>query len=282
MSLPAVWVRPIAVLLLTLTPALARAQGGPPLLTDDPDTPGPNHWEINVSAFLARTHLQRTLELPRVDLNYGVGEHIQLKFELPWVNVRPADELSQSGAGNAVLGVKWRFLGHEGTTVAWSIYPQFEFNTARSSVLKGAVDEGRRLILPTELTVEVSRIEINGEIGRTFIENAPTNWIYGISTEGAVSHRLELLAELHGEKNPDAITELIANIGARHKLTSQLTAMGAVGRAVRGSDDERARLLLYVGLQFNLPGRYSFETAARRSASTWPPSGAATRSGVRR
>jgi hypothetical protein len=83
---------------------------------------------------------------------------------------------------------------------------------------------------------------------------------------------LELLAELHGEKVSDAPTELIANIGARRKLTSQLTVMGAVGRAVRGSPDERPRLLLYVGLQFNLPGRYAFEKAERRSARRQPPS----------
>jgi hypothetical protein len=257
-------------LFLTLAPALARGQGGPPLLTDDPDTPGPNHWEINVSSFLARNRLRQTMEMPRVDINYGVGEHIQLKFEMPWVSVRPADELSQSGAGNAVLGVKWRFLGHEGTAVAWSIYPQFEFNTMRSSVAKGLVDEGRRLILPTAITVEFFHVEINGEVGRTFIENAPTNWIYGISTEGGLSPRLELLAELHGEKTPGDATELIANIGARQKLTPRLTLMGAVGRAVHGSLDERPRLLLYTGLQFNLPGRYSFEEANRRSARARP------------
>jgi len=27
----------------------ANAPGGPPWLTDDPDTPGPNHWEMNVA-----------------------------------------------------------------------------------------------------------------------------------------------------------------------------------------------------------------------------------------
>lgn len=29
-------------------PRDASAQGGPPLITDDPDTPGPRHWELNI------------------------------------------------------------------------------------------------------------------------------------------------------------------------------------------------------------------------------------------
>ena len=251
----------VLALALALSASLAHAQGGPPLITDDPDTPGPRYWEINVSAFVETNQLGRRIEAPRLDLNYGVGDQIQLKFEMPWVGVRPTGDSGQSGAGDAVLGVKWRFLGHEGTTLAWSVYPQFEFTTAHASVTKGVVEDGRRLLLPTEITVEFAHIEVNGEVGRTLIENVQTDWVYGISTEGHVLHNLEMLAELHGQKTPGAATELIANIGARQKLNHQLTLMGAVGRAVHGDPDERPRVLVYVGLQFNLPGRYAFEEA---------------------
>src|ERR1700730_11610703 len=74
-----------------LLPAHAFAQGGPPLLTDDPDTPGPGHWEINIAALMEKTRSQRRVEVPRVDLNYGVGRRIQLKFEMPWVALRSED-----------------------------------------------------------------------------------------------------------------------------------------------------------------------------------------------
>jgi hypothetical protein len=40
------------VLVIALWPAAAWAQGGPPLMTDDPDTPGPGYWEINVATLL--------------------------------------------------------------------------------------------------------------------------------------------------------------------------------------------------------------------------------------
>ena len=52
------------------------AQGGPPLLTDDPGTPGDGNWEINIG-FTIEKLLQETLyEAPILDINYGLGERI--------------------------------------------------------------------------------------------------------------------------------------------------------------------------------------------------------------
>ena len=249
---------PLVALVALFLPAPAWAQGGPPLVTDDPDTPGPGYWEINLSTFLDKRLHVNTIEAPRLDANYGVGQRIQLKFEVP--RLRASDEGSiQTGTGNAVMGLKYRFLGHEGQTIAWSVYPQLEFNTTHASVTKGLVEEGRQLLLPTELTLEVLHVEINGEAGRRFAEAGDSGWIYGLSTEGHVMPRLELLAEVHGERPKDGSTEWIVNFGARPKLTRQMILMLAVGRGLSGPADERSRLLFYTGLQVNVPGLYSFK-----------------------
>jgi hypothetical protein len=57
-----------ALLILTLASTPLRAQGGPPLITDDPDTPGPRHWEINVSFFRQHTPGARLSERPGSEL----------------------------------------------------------------------------------------------------------------------------------------------------------------------------------------------------------------------
>ena len=252
-------VGPGLAILFMLAPAGVRAQGGPPLITDDPDTPGPGYWEINLSGLFEKNRLERRFETPRLDVNYGVGRRIQLKYEMPWLEVRPPGQPTRSGAGNSVTGVKWRFLGAEGKRVAWSVYPQLEFNTDHGSVDKGLVEPGRQLLLPTEITLEVRHVEINGEVGRNLVEHGPDGWVYGISTEANVTRRLELLAELHGERRESEPAELIVNVGGRQKLTHQLILMLALGRAVHGVPDERPRLLLYAGLQLNLPGFYRFD-----------------------
>ena len=243
---------------LAFAPASVRAQGGPPLITDDPDTPGPGYWEINLSTFFERNRRERRFEVPRLDLNYGVGRRVQLKYEMPWLAARPAGQPTRSGAGDSVAGVKWRFLGEEGKRMAWAVYPQLEFNTDHASVAKGLVEEGRQLLLPTEITLELRHFEINGEVGRNFVEHGDDGWVYGISTEAGITRRLELLGELHGERRGAQPTELIVNVGGRQKLTHQVILMLAVGRAVHGVPDERPRLLLFAGLQLNLPGYYKF------------------------
>ncbi len=68
---------------------------------------------------------------------------------------------------------------------------------------------------------------------------------------------------MHGEQRAGGPAELIANVGGREKLTRQMILMLAVGRAVHGVPGDRPRLLVYAGLQFNVPGLYSFKTMAR-------------------
>jgi hypothetical protein len=261
----------LATAAIVCLPAHALAQGGPPLITDDPDTPGPGYWEINIATLLEKTGAQKRVEVPRVDLNYGVGRRIQLKFEMPWVALLTGDQRTETGAGNATVGVKWRFIGQEGAKVAWSIYPQLEFNTAHSSVTKGIEQDGRRFLMPTEFTVEMFHLEVNGEVGRTFVENGPDSWIFGVSTEGHVLPRFELLAELHGERVDDESTELIIVGGGRLKLTSKMIVLMAAGHSVR-SPDQEARTYAYVGLQLNLPRQFTFEPeAGRRRRPGDPP-----------
>ena len=239
-------------------PAIARGQGGPPMLTDDPDTPGPRYWEINVSSFVQKFSGVRILELPRLDVNYGVGRRIQLKYEVPFLRMTAEGEPTVHATGNSVAGVKWRFLGQEKELLAWSIYPQLEFRTGHGAIDKGLEDESFVFVMPTEITLELAHVEFNGEIGRTFVHNGENGWLYGVASEMGVHKRLELLAELHGERSGDDSTELILNFGGRQKLTKKVILMASVGRAVRGPED-KPTLLFYAGLQVNTPSQFIFE-----------------------
>jgi hypothetical protein len=248
---------PFTLLAIAFLPAQASAQGGPPLITDDPDTPGPGHWEINIATLMDKTGSQRRVEIPRVDLNYGVGRRIQLKFEVPWVTSQD-EPGTTTGPGNATVGLKWRFVGQEGDKIAWSVYPQLDFNMP-SAVRKGIEVEGHRFLMPTEMTLEVFRLEINGEVGRTLVENGPGSWIFGLSTEGHVLPRLELLAELHGERVKDEPAGLMAVGGGRLKVTSKAIVLIAIGHSLRSLPDDGPHTYAYIGLQLNLPRQFMFE-----------------------
>jgi hypothetical protein len=246
----------LLILILLSAPLSALAQGGPPMITDDPDTPGPGYWEINLSAVIEKSQSERRYEAPGADINYGLGKRIQLKFEIPWINAGKPGEPLQAAAGNSNSGVKWRFLGQEGQRLAWSIYPQLELNTGQAALKKGLVDEGPRFLMPTEVTVQIGRLELDGEVGREFVKHGDNGWVAGLLTEFEFSRASEFLAELHAEKNGAAPAELILNFGARQKLTEQLVLLMSAGTAVAGLHGERTDLRIYIGLQLNLPNVY--------------------------
>jgi len=130
----------------------ARAQGGPPLITDDTETPGDRRWEIEIAVTSEMRHSdERQFEVPLLDMNYGIGSNVELTYELPLLLNANRDEPSSLGLGNSLTGIKWRFLDEAKTGVSISIYPQYAFNNPTSSVCQGLVADDQELFLPLEL-----------------------------------------------------------------------------------------------------------------------------------
>src|SRR5215213_6069594 len=82
----------------------ARGQAGPPLITDDPGTPGDGRWEINLALTIEQTRAERALELPLLDINYGLGDHIQLKYEGALLVVDEQDAGPRGTLSNSLVG----------------------------------------------------------------------------------------------------------------------------------------------------------------------------------
>jgi hypothetical protein len=231
----------------------AMAQGGPPVVTDDPGTPGEGKWEVNLAAIYARTHGgRREIAAPDVDINYGWGEHIQLKADIPWVFVEDdnvGDKKNGLGAGN--FGVKWRFVDEDEAGVNVSTYPQYTRNIIHSSARRGISSDNSSFFLPIEASKEIGGFGIDAEIGRTFVEREPDEWEAGIVVAHACgSETVECLVEVHHSFAPH-FHQTLLNFGARVKIIEPISFLGAVGRDFGGPKDDRRSVLVYAGLQFS-------------------------------
>jgi hypothetical protein len=245
----------MAVLLFAAA-SIAHAQAGPPMITDDPGTPGDGHWEINIAALTEQTRSADSYELPLVDINYGIGERIQLKYEMPWV-VQQRDGAHSSGIGNGLAGVKWRFFdaGDDGWQI--SMYPQVQFNPPGSdSAHRGLADPGTNWLLPFEFQHKLgsSGASIGFEGGRWFRGAAQADsWIAGVVVGQEASKGLEFMAELHDEaavgKGGD---ELILDFGTRWDFSERYTLLVSAGRDLHDSLAETSSLIAYLGLQMRL------------------------------
>ncbi len=229
--------------------ALLLAQGGPPLRTDDPGTPGDGVWEVNVAVTVERLSDATLWEAPLVDVNHGVGERIQLKVEFPWLILDEEDRDARSGLGNTTIGAKWRFLDEETSGVSVSIYPQVEFNNPTSSDARGLVETGTELFLPVEIQKDLGAFDVNAEVGFATQEGGDDAWVWGLAFGKVIAEGFEVLAELHGESEARFHDgEIVYNAGFRWDLAEHATLLFSIGRRLL-QDPDAPSVIGYLGVQ---------------------------------
>ncbi len=106
----------------------AFAQGGPPMITDDPGTPGNGKWENNLAIAFSHVPNEWSIDAPAIDLNYGWGDHIQLTLQGGPALLKRSDHGLIGGVGGTEAAVKWRFLDEEKSGVDVSMFPRIIFN----------------------------------------------------------------------------------------------------------------------------------------------------------
>jgi hypothetical protein len=229
----------------------AFAQGGPPLITDDPYTPGQNNWEINIAGTLERRAQTWLWETPLLDINYGCGERVQIKYEIPYLIEDQEGAEAQGGVGNSGLGVKWRFLDEDKHGIAMAVSPAFEFNTDASARRRGLVSDNLAFVLPFQIARSFGKMGLNLEIGYALVEQEENEWLYGLAFGYDANENLQLLAEFRGSAHRDfGQHELLFQVGGRHRLTENLNLLLAAGRGIHSASGEDIKYLGYLGLQF--------------------------------
>lgn len=231
-------------------PSLAFAQGGPPMATDDPGTPGDGHWEINLAGFGTHTPNAWNVDVPEADINYGWGEHVQLNADIPWTYTNADGGRWRSGLGDSSVGVKWRFLDKSDThPFSLSTYPRFQTSLSGYSERIGVASQGNAFFFPVEIAAEVHGLEIAADLGRHFVQREANFWSAGIvAAHSCGSERVECLVEVHREwKLGDPQTLL--NFGLHKKLNDSMTVLAAVGREFGAHHEDQAREQIYLGVQ---------------------------------
>ena len=238
---------------LLFVPDAARAQGGPPYLTTDPGTPGNGNWEINLATMLTKEPGSTATQSPLLEVNFGLGDRIQLSYGMPYVIQSTSGAPQHTGWGNALFGVKWRFLdqGDEGWQV--STFPQVETAGSARAQREGIAIDGPRLLLPVEVARKVGPLDVNFEVGYYLPRNGPDERFFGLIAGRQVTPRLELDGELfHDRASGGPPNETTLDFGLRYKLRPAFIVLFMAGRSVSGDSDGHAQFLGYLGVQILL------------------------------
>ena len=236
---------------LLLHPAgSAHAQAGPPFLTNDPGTPGNANWENNLGSMQTISRGVSSYQAPQIDLNFGVGDRIQLTYEVPFVLQSITGQPTQSGWSNGYLGVKWRFLDEGEGGWQMSTFPQVEMGASVHARRADIGAAGPRYLLPLEVTRTIGPVDVDFEAGYYFAGHGPRERILGLVAGRPLTKRLELDVEIYDDRTFDAGPHSTTlDIGGRYKLGRGLNALFMAGRSINGLSSGQPDFIGYFGLQ---------------------------------
>jgi hypothetical protein len=230
----------------------ALADAGPPYLTNDPGTPGNGNWEINIASMQTLERGVDSYQVPQIDLNFGLGDRVQLTYEIPYVLQTRAGESTVGGWGNAYPGVKWRFFDQGEGGWQLSVFPQFETAGSLSGQRRGIAAPGSRLLLPLEVAKSVGPFDLDFEAGY-YPGHDSEERILGFVAGRHVTPRLELDAELYNDHMVGTSLQVTTlDVGGRYQLHRGFILLFMAGRSLAGNSPGQVQFIGYLGVQILL------------------------------
>jgi hypothetical protein len=219
------------------------------MITDDPGTPGPGHWENNIAIAFEHRPNETSLDLPAIDLNYGVGEHIQLTLQGGPVLLKRSGHGLLGGLGGTEAAVKWRFLDEEKSGFDASMFPRVIFNITQSSVRRGLAEDGTHFQIPFQVAKTFGGFHADAEFGPLASTLGRSEWIYGVVGGVELAKTTMLMTELHGTSRMNFTRDVLTvNFGLRYQLTDARILIASIGHELRDPDQARS-FIGYLGVQ---------------------------------
>lgn len=235
----------LLALFMALAPGAAFA--GPPYDTDDPEPADYQHWEIYMFGAGERADGAFAGEAG-LDINYGLAKNVQLTTTLPMNFVRGPG--AETFAGDAELGVKYRFFHDEGAGIQISIFPTISLPISGKSHGSGKVGA----LLPVWAQKDFGKWSIFGGGGYTINPGAGNRdyWEVAGAVTRDVSDKLNIGAEMthHGPDEIGARPVTTLGVGAIYKLSGPFSLLASAGPSFAGRDGEKYHAYLALGLSF--------------------------------
>jgi hypothetical protein len=244
----------LVILVICIAGTYSYAQGGPPYYTNDPGTPGPSNWEINLGYMPFIYCNQSVSHTPDLDINFGVGDRVQLTYENAWLRVRNPSSPTKFGVGQSNFGVKWRFYDAGESGLSVSVFPQLFVNNPNDSVRRGITPASEAFLLPFEFSKTIGPVDVNYEVGYQVARKGPNGWLSGLVVGHSFTPKFEMDAEFYsqGTFHP-AETQPTIGLGARYKIHRPIILLLMSGRSLEAAGPNQSHFVGYFGLQFLLP-----------------------------
>lgn len=236
---------------LFLTIYSSASLAGPPFITDDPYLVDYKHWQIYFFSSLDKAHDNLEMEIPGVEINYGLGSHLELDTTIPIVYNKPyRDGPNGYGSSDWELELKYAFMKEN------QYLPQIAFNPSYiipvGNAERGLGNGQGWFELPIWIGKTWNKWQTYG--GGGYAKNAAKgerNFFFGgIVIQQNVTEHLMLGGEIYsqGADANDANSFTIMNIGGSYYFTKEVGLLVSVGHSIKGEE----HFVSYLALSVNL------------------------------
>ena len=224
---------------------------GPPLVGDDPGTPGKGHLEVIAAIDGASRSSMDSAQVPLLDVAYGLSPNTEISLGMARQQIKANLEDRRSGWGDAAIGYKWRFLTHKALQLA--ISPSYSHVMRHSSVSRGLAEGFSILNLPLIASLEIDENVWNFQIGYSVNSMGSKAFDYSIALGRPLGTSCQLWFELWGAAdNHFANQELNFRIGLDYTLRERIHVLAAIGGPITSSfgHEDELNYDFYLGLQW--------------------------------
>lgn len=221
----------------------------PVAATEDTDTPGAGKWEINLGLSATRSGGTWEYGLPDADINYGLGERMQLLLGGTRTSLHEPGMPARAGTGSATVGLKWRLIDQDQAGFALALFPQYSWNPSSSAERRGIVEPGTSLVLPLLLGVRRGDTGYYAEFGRTFENAGGSAWVRGVKFLRQCRENVECRIELQHEIVSASGHQTTASAGFKWALNDTWVVVSGIGRDVGRNRNGARGLIFNLGLQ---------------------------------
>jgi hypothetical protein len=246
--------------MMLLTPAVLRAQAGPPFQTDDPTPVDYGHYEAYIFGTVDGTPVELDPVGPAFEFNWGAIPNIQLHAILPFGAIMPSNNPaylpggtgpSAYGLTDTELGIKYGFIRQTKHRPQIGSFTMFEIPTGSYSKGLGVGKVWYKL--PIWLEKEFGPWSLVGGLGYAVVpQNQYRNYLYGgFLVKREVNKKLELSAEVfsharEGFATPQTEASTLIDAGGYYHFKQPgFQLLFAYGHSVAGQTENYAYLGLY-------------------------------------
>ncbi len=216
--------------------APARALGGPPYVTDDPEPVEHRHWELYLASQTLRDDDAWSGTLPHIEANYGVVRDVQLHVITPLAFYAPDHAPLAYGYGDTELGVKIRFVQERKWVPMIGTFPLVEAPTGSSS--SGLGNGSTLIFVPVWLQKSFGAWQTYGGAG-VWIDLGDRDrhwWYFGWQLQRRMADWLSVGAEIFHQtpQTHGGASDTRFNVGLVFDLGEHHHVLLSAGRSIDG------------------------------------------------